>query len=84
MITRLDPYFDSRNYDPTTGRFLQKDPIGREGGLNLYGYALGNPIKLSDPLGLAPSIGVCGSAFIQRLIIFDEYGQYSFAQACCR
>lgn len=34
------------------GRWLNRDPIGEEGGLNLYGYVLNDPINLIDPLGL--------------------------------
>jgi len=40
-----------RVYDPETGRWLSRDPIGEVGGLNLYGYALGNPVIWSDPTG---------------------------------
>jgi hypothetical protein len=32
--------------------FTQEDPIGLAGGLNLYGFAAGDPINFSDPLGL--------------------------------
>ena len=45
-----------RYYDPETGRFLIHDPIGLNGGLNLYEYANNNPINQIDPKGLA-SIG---------------------------
>jgi uncharacterized protein RhaS with RHS repeats len=32
--------------------YTQQDPIGIAGGLNLYGYAGGDPINFSDPFGL--------------------------------
>jgi RHS repeat-associated protein len=41
-----------RAYDPVTGRWLSRDPIGEDGGINLYGYVSNNPVNLSDPLGL--------------------------------
>jgi RHS repeat-associated protein len=47
-------YRRNRYYDPQTGRFTQSDPIGLAGGLNLYGYANGDPINYSDPFGLCP------------------------------
>jgi RHS repeat-associated protein len=45
-------YKRARVYDPQTGRFTQEDPIGLAGGLNLYGYAGGDPVNFSDPFGL--------------------------------
>lgn len=47
-------YRRSRYYDPGTGRFTQEDPIGLAGGLNLYGFAAGDPVNFSDPFGLCP------------------------------
>lgn len=42
----------NRYYDPATGRFTQEDPQGLAGGLNLYGFASGDPVNLGDPFGL--------------------------------
>jgi RHS repeat-associated protein len=47
-------YKVNRYYDPRTGRFTQEDPLGLAGGLNLYGFASGDPVNLSDPFGLCP------------------------------
>jgi hypothetical protein len=41
-----------RHYDVGAGRSTQPDPIGLAGGLNLYGFAGGDPINFSDPFGL--------------------------------
>ena len=43
-----------RHYDAHAGQFTQQDPIGLAGGLNLYGFASGDPINQSDPFGLCP------------------------------
>ncbi|MFN2637433.1 MAG: RHS repeat-associated core domain-containing protein [Gemmatimonadaceae bacterium] len=48
-------YMRNRYYDPQTGQFTQQDPMGLAGGLNLYGFADGDPVNFSDPLGLCPN-----------------------------
>lgn len=44
-----------RDYDPETGRYVESDPIGLDGGLNTYGYVESNPLAYLDPFGLASS-----------------------------
>jgi RHS repeat-associated protein len=53
-------YMRNRYYSPETGQFTQQDPIGLAGGLNLYGFAQGDPVNFSDPLGLYPCCLVIG------------------------
>lgn len=40
-----------REYDPTTGRYNQADPLGLADGPSVYGYALQNPGRYIDPTG---------------------------------
>ncbi len=46
-------YMRNRYYNPQTGTFTQEDPIGLAGGLNVYGFAGGDPVGYSDPFGLS-------------------------------
>ena len=47
-------YMRNRYYDPKRGQFTQEDPIGLAGGMNLYGFAGGDPVNFNDPFGLCP------------------------------
>ena len=40
-----------REYDPTTGRYIQADPLGLVDGASVYGYVLQNPGRYTDPRG---------------------------------
>jgi RHS repeat-associated protein len=53
-----------RAYDPTQARWLNRDPIGEAGGLNLYSYVGGLPVNRIDPDGTNPillAIYACAS-----------------------
>ena len=76
--------FGFRDYDPETGRWTRKDPIGFNGGdCNLYGYVLNDSINKLDIFGLKTyGIGWAGSlAFIVRgeltaMVVADDKGNW--------
>jgi RHS repeat-associated protein len=47
-----------RTYRPDLAKWLSRDPIGENGGINLYGYVANNPVNWIDPLGLEADIYV--------------------------
>ncbi len=50
-----------------TAKFLSPDPLGLDGGANLYAYADGDPVNRADPLGLcAGSVGSVRSSWERR------------------
>ena len=49
-------YYGYRHYDPVTGRWPSRDPIGERGGINLYGMVGNNPVARWDMLGLTPPV----------------------------
>lgn len=46
-----------RDYDPTTGRYLQADPLGLVDGASVYGYVKQSPMMYMDPTGLQTGSG---------------------------
>ena len=50
-------YYGYRYYHPQTGRWINRDPIEEEGGLNLYGFVGNNGVGDLDYLGHAPLPG---------------------------
>jgi RHS repeat-associated protein len=60
----LAPY---RPFSPTIGRWLSRDPIGENGGLNLYQYVRNSPVKLIDPFGKQAEV-IAGGFIIEEII----------------
>jgi hypothetical protein len=48
-----------RYYDPATGRWPSRDPIGERGGLNLYGFVGNDGVNQWDLLGQRPDHPGC-------------------------
>ncbi len=48
-------YYGYRYYNPSTGRWLSRDPIDEIGGLNTYAFVSNIPIGAVDFLGLSES-----------------------------
>lgn len=63
-----------RAYDPVLGRWLSRDTIGENGGINLYGYISNRPINGIDPLGLfvaPPVVGPAPPPVIAGVLVFQ-------------
>jgi len=56
-------YYGFRYYSPDTGRWVNRDPIGEQGGVNLYAIVANNPVNLWDPFGLESYIVYGTSGF---------------------
>ena len=86
-------YYRARWYDSASGRFISEDPIGFEGGINLYGYVDNDPINLVDPDGLqkkrrgnaVPKSAKLSESAKRRLqIAMDEVGKILDSNQACR
>jgi len=57
---------ERRAFDPRTGRWLSRDPIGERAGANLYSYVSDSPASAVDPLGAFDLFGFGGATFGPR------------------
>ena len=62
--------YPARPYNPFTGRWLSKDPVEEQGGLNLYTFCNNNTINKVDFIGLQAN--TCAVASIQLLGTLDR------------
>jgi RHS repeat-associated protein len=66
--------FGARDYDPETGRWTAKDPIGFAGGdTSLYGYVFGDPVNLADPNGQVAFVPLAAAAAEAAFTGYDIY-----------
>jgi len=71
-----------RYYDAQAGRFVNRDPVGYKGGINLYGFCGNNPVNESDPEGTQANDGPNGPNLLMPPMydqnpagaIYDGYG----------
>ena len=79
-------YYRARYYSPQLRRFIEPDPIGFEGGMNLYAYVGNDPGNATDPWGLYRSLEIL-RYIVPGQILFDhgmtalENGNYGRAAA---
>ena len=61
-------YQGARYYAPWLGRWTRADPAGMRGGIDLYAFVAGNPVKLVDPSGREPTTTYLGSSREARYV----------------
>jgi hypothetical protein len=73
-----------RYYDPLTGRWPSRDPIGERGGLNLYGFVGNEGVNGWDYLGKRPDHPGCDPKVRDKDGCLDPPGKYSQTEGPCR
>ncbi len=61
--------FGFRNYMPEPGKWTTRDPLGEEGGINLYQMVGNNPVRWVDPNGLAVTININRTTYTNNSIV---------------
>ncbi len=54
----------NRYYNPAIGRYISSDPIGIDGGLNTFLYAIASPVMYDDPRGLDAGVSAATASTI--------------------
>ncbi len=62
-------HYRARTYDPETGRFMQRDPVGYRDSLNLFEYVISRPTMLKDPHGMFYTITECPDSSLNTICI---------------
>lgn len=69
-------FYRNRYYDQRTGQFIQEDPIGIAGGVNLYQFAGNNPVMFTDPFGLCEKAKTGSEGKQQEPTDCEKFAQY--------
>lgn len=73
-------YQRNRYLDPASGKFIQVDPMGLAGGLNVYGFAGGDPVNYSDPFGLCIFGLPCPQGFVNAVAGFGDGASFGLSR----
>lgn len=76
---RFDPYSGlhhnyAREYEPSTGRYLQSDPVGLAGGISTYSYVESNPLLYTDSTGQGKDQACMASCTVSGSVIGGGIG----------
>ncbi|MCV4339638.1 RHS repeat domain-containing protein [Pseudomonas capsici] len=68
-------YYGQRYYAPWLQRWINPDPGGAIDGLNLYRFVRNNPVTLTDPRGLSPSVTLLYGFDTARDLYLEHQGE---------
>ncbi|UDQ98392.1 RHS repeat-associated core domain-containing protein [Lentisphaerota bacterium WC36G] len=79
-------YYNYRYYNPTTGKWLSRDPIQEKGGENIYGFVNNQPISNTDNLGQAfvamPLLGMLATLASEAMFLAIGISAGGLADGC--